>query len=74
MRFMSHSFATVGLVALALAAAPQWQAPKAQAAATASLLPDVADVVEKLLPAVVEISVQSKNPDAGEGASVSSPR
>ena len=69
MRFMSHSFATVGLVALALAAAPQWLAPKAQAAATASLLPDVADVVEKLLPAVVEISVQSKNPDAGEGAS-----
>ncbi|MEO9167976.1 MAG: Do family serine endopeptidase, partial [Aestuariivirga sp.] len=32
-------------------------------------LPDVADVVEKLLPAVVEISVQSKNPNAGDGAS-----
>jgi serine protease Do len=38
------------------------------AAAQTQILPDIADLAERLLPAVVEISVQSKNPDAPQGA------
>jgi serine protease Do len=59
----------VSVAALALcvvAAAPR---PQVQAASMGQLLPDVADLADKLLPSVVEISVQSKNPDAPQGAS-----
>ena len=43
--------------------APVPYAP-AQAVNLAQALPDVADLAEKLLPSVVEISVQSKSADA----------
>jgi len=58
---------TVAALALsAVVAVPQQQAI---AANIAQSLPDVADLADKLLPSVVEISVQSKNPDAPKSAS-----
>ncbi len=45
----------------------------APAAAQAESLPNVADLVEKLLPSVVEISVQSKPSDGAEGAAPAAP-
>ena len=69
MRFAAKTLLAVGVVALALGAAPYQVAPKAEAAVAGAALPDLADLVDKLLPAVVEISVQSKNPSAGDGAS-----
>ena len=69
MRFARRASLAIGLAALALSAVPLQQVSKAQAEVLPAGLPDVADVVEKLLPAVVEISVQSKNPNAGDGAS-----
>jgi len=61
--------AMAGIAALALAAAvPHALAPEpAQAAVDTQLLPGVADLVDKLLPTVVEISVQSTNPNAAGG-------
>ena len=69
MRFATKALLAVGAVALALGAAPDQSAPRAQAAVSTAGLPDIADLVEKLLPAVVEITVQSKNPNAGDAAS-----
>ncbi|MDE2384286.1 MAG: Do family serine endopeptidase [Alphaproteobacteria bacterium] len=69
MRVKSRLILGVAVLALGLGGpvAPQVFAPE-QAQAQGPMLPDVADLVEKLLPAVVEISVQSKNPDAPQGA------
>ncbi|MEO9167280.1 MAG: hypothetical protein ABI230_02650, partial [Aestuariivirga sp.] len=69
MRFAKRASLAIGLSVLALGVVPLQPANKAQAEVSPAGLPDVADVVEKLLPAVVEISVQSKNPNAGDGAS-----
>ena len=69
MRFARRVSLAIGLAALSLGAVQLQPANAAQAAVSPAGLPDVADVVEKLLPAVVEISVQSKNPNAGDGAS-----
>ena len=62
--------AMVGIAALALVVtAPHSFMPEpVQAAANPALLPDVADLVDKLLPSVVEISVQSTSPNDGPGA------
>ncbi|WP_246714940.1 Do family serine endopeptidase [Aestuariivirga litoralis] len=58
----------VSLAALMLAAVPMSFTPaRAQSATTVQMLPDVADLVDKLLPSVVEISVQSKDPDKAGG-------
>ncbi len=69
MRFAARALAAVGLVALFLSAGQPMGSMKAEAAVAAAGLPDIADLVDRLLPAVVEISVQSKNPNAGDGAS-----
>ena len=53
----------VSLAALALVALQPIVGAPAQAVNLAQALPDVADLAEKLLPSVVEISVQSKSPD-----------
>lgn len=61
--------ALVAVAGLALALTMPVAAPvQAETPASVQGLPDVADVVDKLLPAVVEISVQAKNPDAPDGA------
>lgn len=54
------------LISVAALAVAAWQPVQvsAQAANLAQALPDVADLAEKLLPSVVEISVQSKSADA----------
>ena len=69
MRFARRASLAIGLAALAMVAVPLQPVNKAQAEVSLNSLPDVADLVEKLLPAVVEISVQSRNPSAGDGAS-----
>ncbi len=58
---------TVAL-SLALAALQPGSSALAQNPVAVQGLPDIADLAEKLLPAVVEISVQSKNPDAPQQA------
>ncbi|MEO9168554.1 MAG: hypothetical protein ABI230_09135, partial [Aestuariivirga sp.] len=69
MWFAKRASLAIGLSVLALVALPLQPSATAQTEVSPAGLPDVADVVEKLLPAVVEISVQSKNPNAGDGAS-----
>jgi len=69
MRFAARALVAVGIVALGLGASEKLGGIQAHAAVSTAALPDVADLVDKLLPAVVEISVQSKNPNAGDGAS-----
>jgi serine protease Do len=59
----------VSAAVLALASVSSFSVPQAQAVNLAEALPDVADLADKLLPSVVEISVQSKSPDAAPGAS-----
>ena len=62
----------LGVAVLALAGQglvlPVGIAP-ARADVQMQMMPDVADLADRLLPAVVEISVQSKNPDAPQGSS-----
>ena len=64
MRLKARALVSVAALALGLAVLQPAIQATAQAASVAQTLPDVADLAEKLLPAVVEISVQSKNPDA----------
>lgn len=58
----------VSVAALALGAVAAAPVQQVQAATVVQGLPDVADLADRLLPSVVEISVQSKNPDAPQGA------
>ena len=62
MKFKARFLVSVAILAVA-ALQPITSAP-AKAVNLAQALPDIADLAEKLLPSVVEISVQSKNPDA----------
>ena len=68
MRFKSKLLVGVVLSVLAAPTPLQFNMMATPAMAQAQTLPNVADLVEKLLPAVVEISVQSTSTD-GEGAS-----
>lgn len=66
MRMKCKAMAGIAVLAI-FAAVPQAISPvPVQAAANVALLPDVADLVDKLLPTVVEISVQSKNPNEAQ--------
>ena len=64
MRLRARALVSAMVWALGLAVLQPAIQATAQAASIAQALPDIADLAEKLLPAVVEISVQSKNPDA----------
>ncbi|MEP6826470.1 MAG: Do family serine endopeptidase [Aestuariivirga sp.] len=64
MRLRARALVSATVWALGLAVLQPAMRATAQAASVAQAFPDIADLAEKLLPAVVEISVQSKNPDA----------
>ena len=64
MRLKAKALVSVAALGLGLVMLQPMLGTTVQAASVAQALPDIADLAEKLLPAVVEISVQSKNPDA----------
>ncbi len=68
MRIGMNALASTALMTLALVGTPAGQALHADTPVSAQALPDIADLADKLLPSVVEISVQSKNPDAPQGS------
>jgi serine protease Do len=63
-RILNQVLGAVALSAIAIAS-PEIFVSQAQAQANTAQLPNIADLAEKLLPAVVEISVESKLADSG---------
>jgi serine protease Do len=73
MRLKAKLLAGVFAVALGLQNFTLLHVISTPAMAQAQVLPNVADLAEKLLPAVVEISVQSSSPDGAGGAAPPAP-